>query len=139
MNSSFLSLNGSSITYTIDEIPTLVYAPERPNSNNLNQSSSTTASTATQLTTTTTTTSPIYEENTFINWSQETQNILHNKANLSKKWITLVLLALVLGYTAAAINLISISLNDLKKGICLSDLDAWSIFNPYLTLSLIHI
>ena len=133
MNSSFLSLNGSSITYTIDEIPTLVYAPERPNSNNLNQSSSTTASTATQLTTTTTTTSPIYEENTFINWSQETQNILHNKANLSKKWITLVLLALVLGYTAAAINLISISLNDLKKGICLSDLDVWSIFNPYLT------
>lgn len=125
MNTSFLSLNGSSITYTIDEIPTLIYTPDRPNSNFLNQSS--TASTPIN------TTSPTYEENTFINWSQETQHILRFQSNLSKKWITFVLLAIILGYTAAAINLISISLNDLKKGICLSDLDAWSIFNPYLT------
>ncbi|KAI5952119.1 GEF2 [Candida margitis] len=123
MNTSFLSSSGSSTTYTIDEIPTLIYTPDRPDSTYSNQSSSTA----------TTTNSLAYEENTFINWSQETQLIPRLPSNLSKKWITLVLSALVLGYTAAAIDLISVSLNDLKKGICLSNLDAWSIFNPYST------
>ncbi|KAI5966021.1 GEF2 [Candida theae] len=141
MNSSFSSSNGSSSTYTIDEIPTLIYAPDRPNTSHSAYSTTTSASTTTTTTTAATaralpsssTTSPTYEENTYINWSQETQRISNLPSSLSKKWTTLVLSAIILGYIAAIINLISISLNDLKKGICLSNLDAWSIFNPYST------
>ncbi|KAG5419908.1 GEF2 [Candida metapsilosis] len=134
MNTSFSSSSGSSTAYTIDEIPTLIYTPDRPNTNYSAYSTSTATATAesSQLPPSSSS-STTYEENTFINWSQETQHLLTLPSNLSKKWTTLVLSALVLGYTAAAINLISISLNDLKKGICLSNLDAWSIFNPYST------
>ena len=63
--------------------------------------------------------------------------------NVSKKWLTVLLSAVILGYVASAIDLISVSLNDLKKGLCLPNKQTkgtdeengseWSIFNPYLT------
>ena len=41
--------------------------------------------------------------------------------------------AIILGYFTSAIDLIQVSLNDFKKGICFSSKDSWTLLNPYMT------
>lgn len=68
-----------------------------------------------------------YENGTYIDWRKEAPG------GLPRKWATLVATALLVGYAAVSIDLASVLLNDLKKGLCLSKLDRWSLLNPYLT------
>ncbi|KAI5963188.1 GEF2 [Candida pseudojiufengensis] len=136
---SFNSSNGSSSSYTYtieDDIPTLTY---RPNSN---------SSTNTYVSQSSNNSNLKYEENSYIDWNKEslqknpeslkfsstTFSSSSSYINISKKWLTVILSAIILGYITAAIDLISITLNDLKKGVCLSkNYNDWSVFNPYLT------
>ncbi|WEJ97242.1 chloride channel [Yamadazyma tenuis] len=70
--------------------------------------------------------------NTFIDWYSETTLISHSSVSFTyKKWLVIVITAVVSGYAVTIIDLISVWLNDLRKGICLSDLDKWSLLNPY--------
>ncbi|KAI5956973.1 GEF2 [Candida jiufengensis] len=129
---SFKPSNGSSYTYQIeDDIPTLSYRPQS-NTSSTTYTTTTTTQTFSNLNSNTT-----YEENSYIDWNKESLQIPQlsqfSSLNISKKWITVIISAIILGYVTAAIDLISISLNDLKKGICLSKFDAWSLFNPYST------
>ncbi|EGW30487.1 uncharacterized protein SPAPADRAFT_63308, partial [Spathaspora passalidarum NRRL Y-27907] len=105
-------------TYTFDKsIPRLRYNPSR-----------------TQHDTYPATASKKYQVNTFIDWSLETLLIpKHSQAHISRKWITLILAAIVLGYTTAFIQLMSINLNDAKMGICFTKSNMWSLLNPYST------
>lgn len=50
-----------------------------------------------------------------------------------KKWSVLVLTAIAVGYLTVIIDLLSAGLNDVKKGICFSRLERWSLLSPYLT------
>ncbi|CAK9440061.1 uncharacterized protein LODBEIA_P41610 [Lodderomyces beijingensis] len=150
---SFQLLKGPSFSYSIEgDIPTLTYRP--PN----HHAGTTTTDTTTNNDTDTDTASPTeqhqshtftspkqYEQNTFIDWSREKLLIPHLNSfgksissylNISEKWITVLVSAIILGYVAAAIDLVSVSLNDLKKGICFTSKAAeWSILNPYSTCS----
>lgn len=76
--------------------------------------------------------SPKYEDFTFIDWIRES-GAKRRDQSASKKWIVLMLMAVLLGYTTAFIDLVSASLHDLKKGLCLSKLEKWSLLSPYLT------
>lgn len=73
-----------------------------------------------------------YENNTFIDWMKES-SVKWLDIAPSKKWMVLVVMSVVVGYVTIAIDLVSVWLNDLKKGLCLSKLDKWSLLNPYLT------
>lgn len=73
-----------------------------------------------------------YEDNTFIDWMKESSARWQDKAP-SKKWLVLVVMSILLGYITIFIDLVSVWLNDLKKGLCFSKLDKWSLLNPYLT------
>lgn len=73
-----------------------------------------------------------YENNTFIDWMRESSlGWLDNSP--SKKWAVLVVMSVIVGYVTVFIDLVSVWLNDLKKGMCLSKLDKWSLLDPYLT------
>lgn len=72
----------------------------------------------------------LYEDNTYIDWMKESSIRL---VSGSKKWATLVVMSLLVGYVTMFIDLTSVWLNDLKKGLCFSKLDKWSLLNPYLT------
>lgn len=74
-----------------------------------------------------------YENNTYVDWRTETSKTSTDSSSVSKKWATIVVLALVAGYVATFIDLSSVWLNDLKKGLCFSKIDKWSLLNPYLT------
>lgn len=110
--SAFTSLNGE-VTYVDSEIPTLSYVSIRPPS--------------------VSTTSRNYEDNTFIDWSTESVHAPTNSAYQTQKWITVILLSISVGYIATFIDFTSVWMNDLKKGVCLSRVDTWSLLNPYLT------
>lgn len=73
-----------------------------------------------------------YENNTYIDWMKESAG-RRVDSSVSRKWGVLVLMALAVGYTTVFIDLASVWLNDLKKGLCLSKPDKWSLLNPYLT------
>lgn len=73
---------------------------------------------------------PSYEDNTYIDWMNEA---VPPRTNSFKKWSVLVFMAIAMGYTTAVIDVFSAGLNDLKKGICFSRLDRWSLLSPYLT------
>lgn len=73
-----------------------------------------------------------YEDNTFIDWMKESSARWQDNA-ASKKWLVLVVMSIILGYVTIVIDLVSVWLNDLKKGLCFSKLDKWSLLNPYLT------
>lgn len=73
-----------------------------------------------------------YENNTYIDWMKES-SVRESRPSFSKKWTILVLTALAVGYVAVFIDLASVWLNDLKKGLCFSKLEKWSLLNPYLT------
>ena len=86
------------------------------------------------------TTSPVtrpsqksYSNNTFIDWNVETLNIPKSSSFSGKKWLTIILTSLFSGYIVTLIDLISVWLNDTRKGLCLSKLNHWSLLNPYLT------
>lgn len=72
-----------------------------------------------------------YDNNTYIDWMKESAT--KSVDSTSRKWSVLILSALLVGYAAVFIDLVSVWLNDLKKGFCLSKLDKWSLLNPYLT------
>lgn len=111
------------LDYTIDEIPVLSYRGSSQLETYHNET--------TDLTSTT------YEENTFIDWPKESIKISRNHSfYLANKWIVVTLAAIVLGYIAAFIDFIQVTLNDLKKGICLNKEDSWSLLNPYLSCPL---
>lgn len=100
------------LDYTIDEIPVLSYRGSSQLETYHNE--------------TTDLTSTSYEENTFIDWPKESIKISRNHSfYLANKWIVVTLAAIVLGYIAAFIDFIQVTLNDLKKGICLSKEDSW--------------
>lgn len=73
-----------------------------------------------------------YDNNTFIDWMRESSLRWLENSPL-KKWAVLVVTSLVVGYVTVFIDLVSVWLNDLKKGLCFSKLDKWSLLNPYLT------
>lgn len=72
-----------------------------------------------------------YENNTYIDWHKESTR--EKKGLETKKWLAIALLAISVGYATTLINLASVWLNDLKKGICLSKIDNWTLLDPYLT------
>lgn len=74
-----------------------------------------------------------HENNTYINWRTETSRTCTESSSVSKKWATIVVLALIAGYITTFIDLTSVWLNDLKKGLCFSKIDKWSLLDPYLT------
>lgn len=74
-----------------------------------------------------------YEDNTFIDWYMETMLIPRDHSSLYKKWICIILTSIISGYVVTLIDLSSVWLNDLRKGLCLSKLDKWSLLSPYLT------
>lgn len=74
-----------------------------------------------------------YENNTYIDWTSESTIVTSNVSVTSKKWLTLIVSALLVGYITTFIDLITVWLNDLKKGLCFSKIDKWSLLNPYLT------
>lgn len=74
-----------------------------------------------------------YENNTFIDWYLETMLIPKDQTSLSKKWISIIVASIIAGYVVTLIDLSSVWLNDLRKGLCFSKLDKWSLLNPYLT------
>lgn len=78
-----------------------------------------------------------YEDNTYIDWMKESHRDTGGKF-LLKKWITLIGSSLLVGYATIIIDLCSVFLNDLKKGLCFSPLDTWSLLNPYLTCPADH-
>lgn len=71
-----------------------------------------------------------YEDNTYIDWMKEAT---HPQGSSLKKWSVLILTAIAVGYLTVIIDLCSAGLNDLKKGICFSRLERWSLLSPYLT------
>lgn len=73
-----------------------------------------------------------YENNTYIDWLHES-SVKHIGDLASKKWITMVATAVLIGYITIFIDLSSLLLNDFKKGLCGTKLDTWSLLNPYLT------
>ncbi|KAI3403061.2 GEF2 [Candida oxycetoniae] len=87
-----------------------------------------------------------YQQNTFIDWSREKLLIPHHNSlgksisshlNISEKWFTVLISAIVLGYITAALDLVSVLLNDAKKGLCFTtgENSQWSLLNPYSTCS----
>lgn len=73
-----------------------------------------------------------YDDNTYIDWMKESSTRWLDKI-ASKKWIVLVTTSVIVGYLTILLDLVAVWLNDLKKGVCLSKLDRWSLLNPYLT------
>ncbi|CAX41337.1 voltage-gated chloride channel, putative [Candida dubliniensis CD36] len=113
-----------SITYSTDEIPILTYTNNNNKNNNLHNQEIHKPLDHCQ-----------YEENTFIDWCKESILISRNPLiyQNNNKWIILILSAILLGYLTSAIDLIQVSLNDFKKGICFSSKDSWTLLNPYMT------
>lgn len=71
------------------------------------------------------------QDNSFIDWSRESYTTTPRIT--SRKWIIIVLTGIIVGYVTTFLDLTSAWLNDLKKGICHSKRDQWSLLNPYLT------
>lgn len=78
------------------------------------------------------TTDERYEDNTFLDWMKESSTS-RGTQSASKKWTVLVAMSLAVGYTAIFVDLAAVWLHDVKKGLCFSRLDRWSLLNPYLT------
>lgn len=112
--SYFQPQKGSKLSYDEDDFPILRY--------DLNDSTTQTAINP-----------KTYENNTFIDWYTETMAIPKDSKFVSKKWLSIILTAVVSGYLVTVVDLTSVWLNDLRKGICLSKLDKWSLLNPYLS------
>lgn len=74
-----------------------------------------------------------YENNTYIDWQHECARLRGGKVNIYSKWTTIALLSIILGYVSGFIDLVSVWLNDFKKGLCLGKVDKWSLASPYLT------
>ncbi|KAG7666074.1 GEF2 [[Candida] subhashii] len=115
----FPTSSGPEVTYSIDDdIPVLRYTNLNPPTN---------AATPKVV-------SKTYEQHTYIDWNHETLAIPHHSSSyISRKWLSIGISAILVGYATAAIQLISVTLNDFKKGLCLSDSDKWSLLNPYST------
>ncbi|ODV81951.1 Clc chloride channel [Suhomyces tanzawaensis NRRL Y-17324] len=75
----------------------------------------------------------LYEDNTYIDWCRESLVLPTTSDFQTRKWLTLIVLSLCLGYITTFIDLASVWLNDLKKGVCLSKIDKWSLLDPYLS------
>ncbi|KAK6203285.1 chloride channel [Scheffersomyces amazonensis] len=119
---SFNSSQGSKVIYTVeDDIPKLIYKSLNTNTSNLKTNNHNLNI------------RKHYENNTYIDWSRETLLIPNNSSFLSKKWIVVTVSAILIGYLATLIDLSSVWLNDLKKGLCFSKIDKWSLLNPYRT------
>lgn len=114
--SYYKTLEGIELTYDDDDIPILHYnKQEQPRELNKNTSKK------------------HYENNTFIDWYVETMQIPSDQQSLYKKWISIIITSIIAGYVVTLIDLSSVWLNDLRKGLCFSKLDKWSLLNPYLT------
>lgn len=75
----------------------------------------------------------VYENNNYIDWYTETMTITKSSIFTTKIQFTIVLTAIIAGYIVTFIDLSSVWLNDLRKGICFSKINKWSLLNPYLT------
>lgn len=74
-----------------------------------------------------------FDEFTFIDWNHEAALQSDSPILTVRKWMVILLLALFVGYVTSMIDIFSVLLSDLKKGLCLSKLENWSLANPYLT------
>lgn len=109
------------------DIPVLSY-----NTSNLLSRASTVASTVTTRTLPPIQNKKNYENGTYIDWAKESQP-KYWPSLTSLKWFTLVASSLLVGYITTLIDLVSVWLNDLRKGLCFSKRDKWSLLNPYST------
>ncbi|ABN66376.2 chloride channel, possibly voltage gated [Scheffersomyces stipitis CBS 6054] len=113
----FAAGRGANVSYTDEDIPTLSYNNSDSLEHNIVIS----------------TTAKYYENNTYIDWSRESLIVPSTSSFTSRKWFTLIVSSIIVGYTAAFIDLSSVWLNDLRKGVCFSKVDTWSLLNPYST------
>lgn len=74
-----------------------------------------------------------YDNNTYIDWTRESLLVPNSQYYTNRKFLVIILLSVLVGYTTSFIDLISVVLNDFKKGFCMSKLEKWSLLNPYLT------
>ncbi|KAK6466047.1 chloride channel [Scheffersomyces coipomensis] len=117
----FSPTRGSKVIYSVEEdIPILRYRNLESNQPHHNINSSNT-------------TRKHYENNTYIDWSRETILTPNNSVFITKKWVVVILSSILIGYITTFIDLTSVWLNDLKKGLCFSKIDKWSLLNPYRT------
>lgn len=72
-----------------------------------------------------------YENFAYIDWLRE--SVHHMSISGGKKWLVLTVVAVLTGYITVLIDLISVLLNDLRKGMCFSKLARWSLLDPYLS------
>ncbi|KAK6458138.1 chloride channel [Scheffersomyces xylosifermentans] len=112
----FSSGRGAKVSYSLDDVPTLTYHNEQSNRRPIPTSAV-----------------KYYENNTYIDWSRESLIVPSSSSFISKKWFTVILSSIIVGYATAFIDLSSVWLNDLRKGICFSKVDTWSLLNPYST------
>ncbi|CUM50927.1 unnamed protein product [Debaryomyces fabryi] len=114
---SFSVPNSVKVSYDDDEIPILSYDNDRPISANVRSDMS----------------KKEYENNTYIDWNRESMVEPKSSALIYRKWTTIIVLSIILGYVTTFIDLASVWLNDVKKGLCYGEIDKWSLSNPYLT------
>lgn len=101
------------VSYSDEEIPTLRYEKRQIQTGITTQKS--------------------YDDNTYIDWSKESQLRNQTSEFQTKKWITVIVLSVLIGYMTMFIDLSSVWLNDFKKGLCFSKIEEWSLLNPYST------
>lgn len=75
----------------------------------------------------------VYDNNTYIDWTRESLLVPNSQYYVNRKFLVIILLSVLVGYTTSFIDLVSVMLNDFKKGFCISKLEHWSLLNPYLT------
>lgn len=114
---SFGIPNHVKVSYTEDEIPILFYNETNHDTNDQNGREP----------------KKTYYNNTYIDWNHESMDNPKLKSFMYRKWMTIIVLSIFLGYVTTIIDLASVWLNDLKKGICMGKLEDWSLSSPYLT------
>lgn len=114
---SFSVPNSVKVSYDDDEIPILSYTNDTPIATGIRSELN----------------RKEYENNTYIDWNKESMLEPKSSDVVYRKWATIIVLSIILGYVTTFIDLASVWLNDVKKGLCYGEMDKWSLSNPYLT------
>jgi chloride channel 3/4/5 len=78
--------------------------------------------------------SKTYSPNTYIDWTRECSTANDGTPMVVwRKWIVVFMSSIFVGYIVYVVDLVAVMLNDFKKGVCLGELDKWSLLNPYQT------
>lgn len=110
-----MSSNDVQVTVNSDNVPILQYNPStcRQNYRGVEQK--------------------VYDNNAYIDWTRESLLVPASQFYVNRKFLVIIILSILVGYTTSFIDLISVILNDFKKGFCMSDRENWSLLNPYQT------